>query len=96
MVEPDGYVFLGDEIEFYEPNEKEGSIGSLEYTYDDGTSRSGEYNYHESSEKIELAMFDQTGSLNDYARHFTFFVEFDGDTMTFTDEDSTYIYERMD
>lgn len=96
MVEPDGYMFLGDEIEFYEPNEKEGSIGSLEYTYDDGTSRSGEYNYHESSEKIELAMFDQTGSLNDYARHFTFSVEFDGDTMTFTDEDSTYIYERMD
>ena len=22
MVEPDGYVFLGDEIEFYEPNEE--------------------------------------------------------------------------
>lgn len=41
-------------------------------------------------------MFDETGSLNDYARHFTFSVEFDGNTMTFTDEDSTYIYERMD
>lgn len=52
MVEPDGYMFLGDEIEFYEPNEKDGTIGSLEYTYDDGTSRSGEYNYHESSKKL--------------------------------------------
>lgn len=98
MIEPDGHMFLGRAMEFYEPNEKDSTTGNLEYTLKNSdTVRKGEYHFHESSGKVELALYDEFGVLNDYTRHFTFTVEFNGDNeMIFEDEDSTFVFSKMD
>ena len=54
-----GSIFGDYVIEFYEPDEKDGTRGSLGYINRHDAHRRGEYSYHESSKTLELALYDE-------------------------------------
>lgn len=64
-----GYI-----IEFYSPDQKNGSAGSLRYINNQGWDRRGQYSYHESSETLEIALYDEFDVENDWTVYFTFSV----------------------
>ena len=70
----DNYV-----IEFYEPDEKGSTCGDLNYITNSGSQRRGKYNYHKSSKKIELELYDEFGVPNDWTFYQTFTLDFKDD-----------------
>lgn len=79
-------------IEFYEPNVKNGTIGNLRYVTYEGIRRRGEYNYHESSKTLELALFDEFNCENQWTEYFTFTLDFESDDCIML-ESEKYLFE---
>lgn len=93
-VDTDRIPVIGVALEFYEPNDKGSTYGNLEYTLRDGDTMKGGYNYHESSKKIEIDLYDFTNTLNEYTRQYTFVLEFE-DNNHFRLENERYTYELI-
>lgn len=79
-------------IEFYEPNVKNGTVGNLKYVINEETHRRGEYNYHDSSKTLELALYDEFNCENQWTEYFTFTVDFESDDCIML-ESEKYLFE---